>query len=547
MKKFKKMMAMALAMVMVLAMGVTVFADTPDTVPTAGTGTITVNNAGIGEKYTAYKVLDAKVGANGAIVYPGPVPTGLEDCFQMSSDGVNLEKKGGLSDADLFAKLKTWAATATKTAGPIEATTSTVQFTSLPFGYYVIVSTMDNGAVISVDSTNPDAVTYEKNTTVPQPEKTVDDTAYTIGDTITYTVKFPGANYMIPMKGEEPNQVPDPENAQIVTKYEVSDTLPAFLSDVTVTSIKIGETEYKNDTLNVTNFPGVTSFGTTKKFDIPWATAGANAHEWTSKYPNGTEVVITYTAKLTDITQINDANINTVTVQPYVDKPDSDEPGPWDENWNDDAEVKTYAAALKKVDGSTSAKPLAGAKFAFKGLTVKETVAGEKGNYTVVSYDPTSTTLGTEMEVGADGMLYIIGLDDKTITTPATETTEAVTADVELVGNETVAPAGYNKLTSDVKLKAQVMSSEIFKLTGYRKYDAKGNIIEESTTTITDGQTVTKNLSDLDAAAVKVVNNAGTELPSTGGIGTTIFYVIGAILVLGAGILLVTRRRMNAN
>ena len=44
-----------------------------------------------------------------------------------------------------------------------------------------------------------------------------------------------------------------------------------------------------------------------------------------------------------------------------------------------------------------------------------------------------------------------------------------------------------------------------------------------------------------------VVNNKGTILPSTGGIGTTLFYIIGAILVLGAGILLVTRRRMNAN
>ena len=51
----------------------------------------------------------------------------------------------------------------------------------------------------------------------------------------------------------------------------------------------------------------------------------------------------------------------------------------------------------------------------------------------------------------------------------------------------------------------------------------------------------------LDPVAVEVVNNKGTELPSTGGIGTTIFYVIGAILVLGAGVLLVTRRRMNAN
>lgn len=43
-----------------------------------------------------------------------------------------------------------------------------------------------------------------------------------------------------------------------------------------------------------------------------------------------------------------------------------------------------------------------------------------------------------------------------------------------------------------------------------------------------------------------VVNQQGTELPSTGGIGTTIFYVIGAILVIGAGVVLVTRRRMHA-
>ena len=44
-----------------------------------------------------------------------------------------------------------------------------------------------------------------------------------------------------------------------------------------------------------------------------------------------------------------------------------------------------------------------------------------------------------------------------------------------------------------------------------------------------------------------VENNTGSELPSTGGIGTTLFYVIGAILVIGAGVVLVTRRRMSVN
>ena len=49
------------------------------------------------------------------------------------------------------------------------------------------------------------------------------------------------------------------------------------------------------------------------------------------------------------------------------------------------------------------------------------------------------------------------------------------------------------------------------------------------------------------SATTNIVNHSGTELPSTGGMGTTILYVIGAILVIGAGILLVTKKRMNAN
>lgn len=45
---------------------------------------------------------------------------------------------------------------------------------------------------------------------------------------------------------------------------------------------------------------------------------------------------------------------------------------------------------------------------------------------------------------------------------------------------------------------------------------------------------------------VRVENNAGTELPSTGGIGTTVFYVLGSAMALGAVILLVTKKRMAA-
>ena len=44
---------------------------------------------------------------------------------------------------------------------------------------------------------------------------------------------------------------------------------------------------------------------------------------------------------------------------------------------------------------------------------------------------------------------------------------------------------------------------------------------------------------------VQITNKTGAELPSTGGMGTTIFYIAGTVLVLGAGVILVTRRRMS--
>ena len=52
---------------------------------------------------------------------------------------------------------------------------------------------------------------------------------------------------------------------------------------------------------------------------------------------------------------------------------------------------------------------------------------------------------------------------------------------------------------------------------------------------------------ELEAGALEtdIVNEAGVELPSTGGIGTTIFYVVDSIMVVAAGVLLVTKKRMS--
>ena len=90
---------------------------------------------------------------------------------------------------------------------------------------------------------------------------------------------------------------------------------------------------------------------------------------------------------------------------------------------------------------------------------------------------------------------------------------------------ETKAPAGYNRLTDAVK----------FKITA--TYDATGKSCTGVTATVDDVEQ--------SSVSVQVENNKGSTLPSTGGIGTTLFYVIGGGLMAVAAVLLVTKKRMN--
>lgn len=93
---------------------------------------------------------------------------------------------------------------------------------------------------------------------------------------------------------------------------------------------------------------------------------------------------------------------------------------------------------------------------------------------------------------------------------------------------ETEAPVGYNKLTEPIEVEITATTS----VTSGSETVQYKNSSETSYTPATD-------------ATVKVLNNAGTQLPSTGGIGTTLFYVIGGGLMAVAAVLLVTKKRMN--
>ena len=146
--------------------------------------------------------------------------------------------------------------------------------------------------------------------------------------------------------------------------------------------------------------------------------------------------------------------------------------------------VETYDFQLKKTDGT---KFLDGAGFKlYDALT--------EGNQIKLGKDDT----GYYVDAASDEEILVDSANGVNVRglTPGTYYLE-----------ETTVPGGYNKLAA------------------------------REPVTITTGATA--------AVEITVVNNQGTELPSTGGIGTTIFYVIGAILVLGAGIVLISRKRMH--
>lgn len=170
--------------------------------------------------------------------------------------------------------------------------------------------------------------------------------------------------------------------------------------------------------------------------------------------------------------------------------------------------TKTLRFDLVKWYAVANTKPLlAGAKFklyedaqAAKEIPVVQ-VTDKQNTYRVAKTGET----GVEIITVGSGVITIYGLDNKTYYLKETE-----------------APAGFNKLTNLVEVN----------LTG-------GNNL-----------TATKVGEQMDGnatGAVKVENKAGTTLPSTGGMGTTLFYVVGGLLMAAAAVLLIAKKRMGKN
>lgn len=495
MKHARKLASLLLALVMVFALAVTAFAQ--DVTVTGGTGSITISNAAKGETYAIYKLFDATVSEDGkSIAYTGTILESLKAYFDADKNGyisaTAAAKDGESMSEGLKAALKTWTVTATATSAA-ESDGSALNFKELAYGYYVVTTTQGD-QVISVDSTMPDVIIVDKNSSTPKDlRKTANVDDVSIGDTVTYTVSFKTSNYY--GAGAE---------AKEIVSYTIEDTLPEFLSNVTVTSISVDNNIIRDQT------GGTPQFDNNKKIVIKWYDEDNNKF----LYNNGATITITYTAKVTEKAAIDgNGNTNKVTVK-WTTKgnvqPDPDE-------IHTEETIYTYAIALKKVNNKGVALP--GAVFEFPFYV--QSTADTDGAY-IYAGDTAKDGLTNKITTPADGVIVVKGVKS---------------GSYEI--KEDTAPAGYNKLTAPVTVNAAKIGSTSTHTTVY--LDKDGNVVDKTAKEIE----VMVDINNIAATAVVVLNKAGTELPSTGGMGTTVFYVLGAVLVLGAVVLLVTKKRMN--
>jgi len=490
----KKLIALVLALALVLMAVSALAVDAGE----GGPASITVLNALKGAKYSVIRVFNATYNTTtGTIAYTYNGTLTENDYFEQDAATGAITVKAAGRDAStgkLTAAAASWLKDTlggTTVVDQYEATADgALEFTGLEYGYYVITSTQGNGSVLTVDSTNPNAQVNDKNTTTITVSKDVDDANVKIGQTVNYTVTFNAPNYL----GEE-----------LVTKYTIEDTLPSFLSSVTVTDLLVGTTSIKADA----NVTGVSTFGTGKKIEISWVDGT------TPRYASNSTITLTYSAVVTDTVDVTaTGNTNTVTITPTTTNGDK-------EPRQDTETIYSYVFGLKKVnDGGTA---LQGATFQLP-FYVKQV-----GSSNVYKYAGTTESAGAVNTVTTPdgGAIYIQGI--------ATDE-DAGGASTTFSITETVAPAGYNKLSSSFDVVATTERTT----TVTKYYDANGKLTDTVTQT-TGTETVPQAVSGFKF----VINRAGTELPSTGGIGTTIFYILGGLLVVGAAVILVARRKAS--
>ena len=489
MKHTKKLASLLLALVMVFALATTAFAaeDTTISAPEGSNRTYDVYQIFTGDLHEGV-LSNIKWGKNGT----GTVGKAVDQTILDALAAVNSK-----SDTEKLAVIQTYVNFDSTAIG----TVSDSNPLTVPTGYYLI---KDNGPVNDgeayslyvVQVVGPTTISPKVGTTTSDKKvKDTNDSAansttdwqdsadYDIGDAVPFKLSATIAqDYANYTHGYK------------LTFHDKEDAGLSFNKD----SVKV----YVDGTLITTGYEVVTE-GLTGgcTFEVRFA----NLKDIAS-VKAGSIISVEYTSTLdTDATVGSAGNKNTSHVT-YTNNPNDEQTGEGGKTPDDVVIVFTYKTIVNKVtknpnydpkvEGSEEYIPLKGA-----GFTLYKKNAS--GRYEAV---------GSELK-GEDMTTFTwSGLDD---------------GDYKLV--ETTTPSGYNTIP-DIE----------FTITA--THDASSD--NPTLISLNGGDKFTGEIST-GVVSANIENQSGAQLPSTGGIGTTIFYVLGSVLVIGAAVLLVTKKRMS--
>ena len=492
MKKAKKILGLLLAMVMMMSVAITAMAK-------GETYSITINNSAEGHTYEAYQIFtgdlstneaDAKVLSN--IVWG----SGVSEAGKTALGDAAAKAETLKTEADAKAFAKEVAPYLTTAAGSASTVTDgNYVISGLAAGYY-LVKDQDGSLTGDNDSYTEYIIKVVSDTTAtpksdkPKVEKKVKDTNDSTGvtsdwqDSADYDI---GDSVPFQLKATLAN------NVSSYTTYKVvfHDTLSKGLTYKDDAKIYIDGKETNGFTVTSTvNADGTTTL-TVSCDDVKALGAG-----------NSSVITVEYTATLNNNAVLGSSgNPNEVYLE-YSNNPNKSGAGN-NETGNTPEDVVivfTYKTIINKVDGE--GQPLTGAEFTL------EKYNNETGIWEAIAVVKSDN--GTTFTFS--------GLDDGKYRLTETKT-----------------PAGYNTIEPiefTITAEHDVLSDNP-DLTSLSGDATPGEITFTSSTT--EG-----------SLSADVVNKAGSTLPETGGMGTTIFYILGGLLVLFAVVLLVSKKRMSS-
>ena len=496
-KAMKKLMAALLAVAMVCAMAIPAWAADGTTHNSSSEdGKITIKNAVNGQTYKIYRILDLQYNETAnSFRYVKNTKWGTfvdtQTAYLTVDPTTRVVTWTNTDTADNGTAIKELAIAAGKyvkdqgTAladdGSKVAASGTVTFDRLPLGWYLVVSDLTNDAICSIDTTAKEVTIKEKNG-VP---------------TVTKEVEYASGSWG---EGNDGN-VGDTVNFQTTiyvtdgnpTNYVLHDKMSNGLTFQTGTiSVKKNGDPFTDYTIE-TPIDDCT-------FEIKFNEGSLHTND---------KVVVTYSATINSNAVVGTAGNENETWLKY---------GNNGETTHGRTKTYTWKFNIFKyfTDSNGEKQYLPDVEF----VLYRKDNSANKTEY--AQFDSNNKLTGwtaTESEAGklrtsATSNVTVEGLDEGTYFL-----------------KEITTPGGFNGLTTDVEVW---ITSNCNTLTG-ANYAVEYKMVNEEDFTDTDDE----------EKVVPIENKRGTTLPGTGGIGTTIFYVIGGGLMAAAAILLITKKRME--